>query len=176
MKTSGTELEKSHSRAGTLSLCCQWGLSTQAEFPELGSFWFPLRPTMLCEISAGTGSGHCSFFALCAKRFPKSLKWTLVQEDEPLRWLTTRSAHRNPHVLGKQKYTGADDRTLCEHDKFHLLSGWHSLRHIRNYFSLKHTPRAVGCAVCEQILLTKITVSRNCTSLYCTDFWSDAVL
>lgn len=104
MKTSGTELEKSQWRAGTLSLCCQRGLSTQAEFPELGSFLFPLCPTMLCEISAGTGSEHCSFLCSVQRDFPNPWNEHLCRRMNPSddSRLTTRSAHRNPHVLGKQ--------------------------------------------------------------------------
>lgn len=58
--------------SGERELClCQWGVSLQAEFPELGSFFFlPRCPTMFWEIWASTGSEHCSFLFPVQGDFP----------------------------------------------------------------------------------------------------------
>lgn len=96
-------------------------------------------------------------------------------EDELHRWFKTHNpiyTHIHTHFRQHSKLL-CKLFSLCEHNKFHLLLSWHISEII---FSLNYTPGAVHCFLflcffCEQLIPTKITVSRNGTQ---TEIWSDS--
>lgn len=169
-RRSGTEVERSQWREGTLSLYFSVGFEHASRIRRARKLFVSAVSHYVVRDISQHRVGAPQLIVPCARRFSKSLKWTLVQGMNSWDDSRLRCTHTQTHVRQTQCTRCVWQSTL----RTQQMSFFVELAQFDTYqklaFSTLH-PRSCVLCFCEPLMLTKITVSRNEPR---TEIWSDS--